>query len=201
VNGLRYAALPAVRRQLEAEIRAQFAAFAETGLVLDHVNAHKHFHLHPSLLEMILRIGDEFGLRAVRVPHEPLWAARLGGARFAGSAAAVLLTPWLALMKRRLRSAGVTHNDRVFGIASSGSMDETRLLQILARLPPGITEIYLHPATESGHAIAPSMGAYRHADELAALLSPRVRAAVSAAGIWRGGYRDVPPAQGTLVQQ
>ena len=201
MNGLRYAFLPAVRRQLEAEIRAQFAAFAETGLVLDHVNAHKHFHLHPSLLEMILRIGGDFGLRAVRVPDEPLWAARLGGARFAGCAAAVLLTPWLALMKRRLRSAGITYNDRVFGIAFSGSMDEARLLRILARLGPGITEIYLHPATESGHVIAPSMCTYRHADELAALLSSRVRAAIAAAGVCLGGYRDLPPMLETLARQ
>jgi chitin disaccharide deacetylase len=190
MNGLRFAALPAVRRQLEAEIRAQFTAFADTGLVLDHVNAHKHFHVHPSLLQMMIRVGDEFGLPAVRVPDEPLWAARHGGAAITGSAAAVLMTPWLTLMKRRLRSAGVMHNDQVFGIAFSGSMDEARLLQILARLPSGITEIYLHPATESGHAIAPSMGTYRHADELAALLSPRVRAAVAAAGVCRGGYRD-----------
>jgi chitin disaccharide deacetylase len=201
MNGLRYAVLPAVRRQLEAEIRAQFAAFAETGLVLDHVNAHKHFHLHPSLLAMILRVGDEFGLRSVRVPDEPLWAARLGGASFAGCAVAILLTPWLALMKRRLRSAGITHNDRVFGIAFSGSMDEARLLRILARLQPGITEIYLHPATESGHAIAPSMDTYRHADELAALMSSRVRAAVAADDICRGGYRDLPAVLEILMRQ
>src|SRR5208337_4786790 len=31
------------RRQLAAEIAAQFAAFRDTGLTLDHCNAHKHF--------------------------------------------------------------------------------------------------------------------------------------------------------------
>lgn len=196
VNGLRFFALPSVRRQLEAEIRAQFAAFARTGLGLDHVNVHKHFHLHPSLLEMLLRIGRDFGVSAVRVPDEPLWFAARGGRWFAGPTSAVLLTPWLALMKRRLRAAGVLHNDRVFGIACSGAMDETTLLEILARLPPGATEIYLHPATESGPAIAASMSRYRHADELAALLSPRVRAAVAAAGVSQGGYGDLLRARG-----
>ena len=33
---------PSVRRQLAAEIAAQFEAFRATGLPLDHVNAHKH---------------------------------------------------------------------------------------------------------------------------------------------------------------
>ncbi len=72
LDGVRYFALSSLRRQLEAEIRAQFAAFARTGLALDHVNAHKHFHLHPTLLKMIVRVGREFGMKAVRVPHEPL---------------------------------------------------------------------------------------------------------------------------------
>ena len=38
-----------VKRQLRAEIEAQFAAFAATGLPFDHVNTHKHFHLHPTI--------------------------------------------------------------------------------------------------------------------------------------------------------
>jgi chitin disaccharide deacetylase len=188
VNGVRFFAFPGVRRQLEAEIRAQFSAFARTGLTLDHVNVHKHFHLHPTLLEMLLRIGREYGVTAVRVPDEPLWFAARGG-RFAGANAA-LLAPWIALMKRRLRSAQVPYNDRVFGVAASGAMDEAKLLEIIDRLPPGVTEIYLHPATLSGSAIAASMSQYRHAEELAALLSPRVRGAIAAAGIGHGGFAD-----------
>jgi hopanoid biosynthesis associated protein HpnK len=189
-NGVRFFAFPGVRRQLEAEIRAQFSAFVRTGLTLDHVNVHKHFHLHPTLLEMLLRIGREFGVTAVRVPDEPLWFAARGGQWFAGANAA-LLAPWIGLMKRRLRRAHILHNDQIFGVAASGAMDEAKLLAILERLPPGITEIYLHPATESGGTIAASMSTYRHADELAALLSSRVRAAVAAGDFRHGGYADV----------
>ena len=74
--------LPHVRRQMLAEIRAQFEAFRATGLRLDHVNAHKHFHLHPSILSAILAMAAEFGVKDVRVPLEP-WAilARIDGAR------------------------------------------------------------------------------------------------------------------------
>jgi hopanoid biosynthesis associated protein HpnK len=190
-NGLRFFALPAVRRQLEAEIRAQFASFARTGLALDHVNAHKHFHLHPSLLAMMVRIGVEYGVSAVRVPAEPIWFAARGGSRLAAASSAVLLRPWIEWMRRRLRAAGLRSSDRVFGIGCSGNMDEQALLEVLGRLPPGVSEIYLHPATESGSAIASSMAAYRHADELAALLSPRVRAAVVATGARLGGYREI----------
>jgi hypothetical protein len=68
-------------------------------------------------------------------------------------------------------------------------MDEARLLEILGKLPDGVTEIYLHPAAESGTAITASMSGYRHADELAALLSGKVRAAVAACGAQTGGFR------------
>lgn len=184
LDGVRFFALPAVRRQLEAEIRAQFQAFADTGLALDHVNAHKHFHLHPTLLEMLLRIGGEFGMPAVRLPREPGWAAPL-------------LSPWLGIMRRRLRAARIAHNDYVFGMSDSGAMDEARLLEILGKLPDGVTEIYLHPAVESGGAIAASMSGYRHADELAALLSPKVRDAVAACGAQTGGFRQLAAAATT----
>jgi len=157
---------------------------------MDHVNVHKHFHLHPSILSMALRIGRDYGALAVRVPDEPLWFSLHAGGWRAGAGAA-LLTPWIALMKHRLRAAGAAYNDHVFGIAASGAMDEARLIEIVARLPSGVTEIYLHPATESGASIAPTMSAYRHAGELAALLSPRVRAAVAAAGVRLGGYADI----------
>lgn len=208
LSGWRWFSRPAVRRELRAEIRAQFAAFERTGLVLDHVNAHKHLHLHPTVLALLLEVGREFGLPAVRIPAEPLWFARWCAARSrqTSEAGAVLaaagLAPWLALMRRRLAAAGVEHNDQVFGIAASGAMDEPALLAILARLPAGATEVYMHPGTRPGEAIAPSMAGYRHPDELAALLSPCVAAAMSACGAVRGGFRDLAASRkpGPLLQ-
>jgi hopanoid biosynthesis associated protein HpnK len=177
--GWRFFARPAVRAQLAAEIRAQFAAFARLGLSLDHLDAHKHFHLHPTVLSLALAIGRDFGLRAVRVPAEP------------GLTSTRLLSPWLALMRARLRRAGMACNDHLYGVAHSGAMNEARLLKLLARLPAGVSEIYLHPATLSGSAIAASMPDYHHRDELQALLSPTVRSALEAAAIRRGGYADI----------
>jgi len=177
--GWRFFALPRVRVQLAAEIRAQFAAFAALGLTLDHLDAHKHFHLHPTVLSLIVRIGRDFGLRAVRVPAEP------------GLTMTRMLTPWLALMRARLRRARIASNDQLFGLAHSGAMTESRLLRILRRLPAGVTEIYLHPATASGSSIAASMPDYRHQEELQALLSPAVRAALADPTIQLGGYGDI----------
>jgi len=185
-DSLRYFVTPSARRQLEAEIRAQFAAFARTGLRLDHVNAHKHFHLHPTILGILLRVARDYGNPPVRATVEPLWFAFKQGK--AAGLAATSLWPWAWLMRRRLRQVGVPHNDSIFGIAASGAMDEQTILDVLERLPYGTTEIYLHPATLSGSAVAPSMHGYRHRDEWSALLSPRVREAVLATGATQGGF-------------
>lgn len=176
-DGARFFFLPWVRRQLADEIRAQFEAFKATGLALDHVNAHRHFHLHPTVLSLIIVIGRDYGLRAVRWPCD--------------EQTPLLLRPWMNLLRWRLRRARIACNDQVAGLAHSGDMDERRLLQAIGHLRDGVTEIYLHPATESGRSIAAPMAAYRHADELAALLSPKVRQALEHSGIPRGGFSDL----------
>ncbi|QJE01832.1 hopanoid biosynthesis-associated protein HpnK [Massilia forsythiae] len=179
--GVRFFCLPRVRRQLRDEIEAQFAAFAGANLALDHVNAHKHFHLHPTVLSLLLDVGRGFGLRAVRLPRDagaPPW-----------------LRPWLSLLRMRLERAGVAHNDYLVGLRQSGRFGEAALLAALDALPAaGVGELYLHPALESGAAIAPSMRGYRHADEFAALLSPRVHAACARLrerGVRFGGFADL----------
>jgi hopanoid biosynthesis associated protein HpnK len=175
--GMRFFFLPRVRRQLAAEIRAQFEAFAASGLALDHVNTHKHFHLHPTVLNLVLSIGREFGLRAMRLPRE--------------IRPQMVLRPWLALVRRRLRQAGIRHNDYVVGIRESGQFDERALLGALGALPKGVGEFYLHPALQSGSRISASMQGYRHEDELAALLSPRVRRAIDELQLVPGGFSDL----------
>jgi hopanoid biosynthesis associated protein HpnK len=179
-DGLRFFFLPRVRAQLAHEIRAQFEAFAATGLTLDHVNAHKHFHLHPTVLSLLLEIGGEYGMRAMRLPYEA------GGS--------LALRPWIALVRARLDRRHIAHNDHVTGIAGSGRMDEAAFIKALATLPAGVNEFYCHPAVPGNGPITPSMADYAHADELAALVSPRVAAALDATGLPRGGFSDIFPA-------
>ena len=177
-DGFRFFFLPSVRRDLAREIRAQFEAFAATGLPLDHVNAHKHFHLHPTVLSLVLSIGRAFGLRTVRLPFEanaPVW-----------------LKPWIGLMRARLARAGIAYNDYVVGIEHTGGMDEAAMLDALARMPgEGVGEIYSHPAEAGEGPITDSMRSYRHVDELNALISPRVAEAIAKAGLVCGGFADV----------
>lgn len=170
--GLALATSRAARAQLRAEVAAQFAAFAATGLVCDHLNAHKHFHLHPAIAWAAFAAARDAGVRCVRIPFER-------------SRAGAPLWPMAAGLRALARRFGLVAPDRVVGLAWSGAFDAERLLRALAGLRPGVTELYFHPATAGGFAGAAA--GYRFADELAALCDGRVRAAAAAHRL--GGYR------------
>jgi hopanoid biosynthesis associated protein HpnK len=186
--GVKYFFRPEIRRQLAAEIRAQFAAFAATGLRLDHANAHKHMHMHPTVGRMLVEIGREFGLRAMRVPAEPpAVMARCGVPPSLGARA---MHAWSGLLRRRARRAGLLANDAAFGIAWSGHMTAERLLRLAPHVPEGLSEIYFHPAQRRDETVTSLMPDYEHEAELAALLDADVRAALDRAGATRTSYAD-----------
>ena len=185
--GLRYFFLPTVRQQLRSEIAAQFDAYAETGLTLDHVDAHKHMHLHPTVGSMIIDAGWAHGLRAIRVPCEPVSVLRACGEQPGLSARAMQL--WTRTLRRQAERVGLSVSDQVFGIAWSGTMTEAHLLRLAPHLPDGVSEIYFHPATVTDPLLHRLMPDYAHAAELAALCSPAVRDAYAA--VEQIGYGDL----------
>lgn len=169
--GLRYFAHPGIRRQLAAEIRAQFAAFAATGLTLHHADAHKHMHMHPTVARLMLDIGRSFGLTRVRVPAEPPAVLARCGERVELGAQAMY--HWSRVLRRQVRRAGMATTDHCFGIAWSGHMTPERVARLLAALPEGESEIYFHPAATRDALLRRLMPEYEHEVELAALLAAR----------------------------
>jgi hopanoid biosynthesis associated protein HpnK len=166
--GLRYAFSPRVRRQLAAEIEAQFAAFTATGLPLDHANAHKHMHLHPVVGSLMLSIGHRHGLRAIRIPNEPAMAGR------PDTPAAWAMRAWTRILRRQGRRAGMRMNDQILGLADTGQMNPDVVADLLRALPDGLTELYFHPATKTDTILSQSMPRYQHAQEFQALLHTRI---------------------------
>ena len=174
------------RRQLAAEITAQFAAFRATGLTLDHCNAHKHFHLHPVVGGLIAAIGSRFGLRAARIPLEPLQVLRKIEPQTPW-APVRLTAPFALLLRRRFRAAGLVAPDRIFGLQWSGQMTRERLSGLIRNLPNGLSEIYVHPATGPFPGAAPG---YHYREEFDALMAADVVVASRDSSLRLGGFSD-----------
>jgi hypothetical protein len=149
--------------------------------------------VHPTVLDTIIRVGRDYGMKAMRVPFEPLgpsWrAARQGSLKRAGNS--VGLAPVMGYCRLRLRAAGVAFNDYVFGLSDTGRMTRERVLALLHELPDGVTEMYFHPASRR----APGMPAYAHPEaELAALLDPAIKAYIADASITLSSYGQLETA-------
>ncbi len=183
--GIKLFFLPGVQRQVEMELRAQFVRFQATGLGLDHVDGHLHFHQHPTIVGMLVRLAGEFGVRAVRVPHEPLWPSW----RAQRNKALWRALGWLfdvtrfTGMKRRLRRAGIVCNDHIFGLYDSGRMTPARIDRFLAHLPEGVSELYCHPATRRWPGIDNLPEHYQCIEEFQALAEPARARGLREAGV------------------
>ena len=175
---------PRLQQQVEREMRAQFSLFLATGLKLDHVNAHHHFHQHPTIVGLLARMAHEFGIRSVRWPVEqPLASWRAQHQR--------LLRRWLTWfcsaarllrMRQRLQRANIRCNDHMFGLLDSGDMTPERVARFLHELPDGVSEIYCHPATRHWRGEDALPPHYRCVEEFQAMADPAMRELVEQAG-------------------
>lgn len=193
LNGLRYFFTPGMRAQLACEIRAQLDRYLDTGLPLSHVDGHLNIHMHPTVLAILLELAPQYGIRALRLPREPLAISlRLDRRqRLRKVMEAVAFRGLVRWAVPRLVAHGMRCPDQMFGLHQSGHVTEPYLLGVLAALPPGITEIYSHASHVDAEARRWRPADYESEAELAALISPRVRAALDAHGVTRMSYRDL----------
>ncbi len=179
--GMIYFFSSAARRELALEIAAQFEKFAQTDLVLDHLNGHLHFHLHPTVFSLL---GRELGgrkVRAMRLTRDPLgidWP--IGRGRWFYRLSHALIFKQLSRRALAfLRARNIRHTDVVFGLLENARVTEDYILKLLPHLPIGDSELYSHPSLEE----------FKH--EYDALVSPRVLEAVRSQGIQLIRYQDL----------
>jgi|ERR1051326_3894205 hopanoid biosynthesis associated protein HpnK len=181
-SGLRYfCRRQALRPQLEREIQAQFDRFRATGLLLDHVNGHLHFHLHPVVFGILMGRARDWGITHFRLTRDGFWLnRRLASGRFLYRATHALIF-WLLAPRARsvLRALGIRHTAAVFGLLQNSRVDEPYVARLIPRLPPGDSELYSHP----------SLDEFRN--EFDALVSSRVRALVQENNVNLIRYQDL----------
>lgn len=164
---------------VRAEWRRQIERALSAGLVLTHLDGHKHVHLLPPLITLAIELAREYGVPYVRVPGEALsLQAALGRA-----AGWLVLSSLARRARAAVRAAGLATCDHFVGFVRSGAMTREHLLQAVRGARPGLTEIMVHPALRTpqfqavlgGYAWAQS---YRSEEEAAALCDEELRRAL-----------------------
>jgi predicted glycoside hydrolase/deacetylase ChbG (UPF0249 family) len=160
--------------EVAAECAAQLARLRETGVAVTHLDSHRHVHVLPGIWGAVVETARREGVRFVRVPLEPLaaraasWRALLKGAALGAA--------W-RVAARGVALPPVAHADHFHGIALQGDRRFAgRLVALLDRLAPGLTELMVHPGHPDAALAAWDGYTAPRAVELAALTSPAVRA-------------------------
>jgi hopanoid biosynthesis associated protein HpnK len=191
--GLRYFFQKKARPLLEKEMEAQIQKFLSTGLAPSHMDGHLLFHVHPTILKILLGLARKYSIPGFRLPREPLAINLKADHRNPGMKSLYYLVyRWLCShAEKRLRSLHMLFPDRFFGLLAAGHMNESYLLRILDSLGPGVTEMGLHPALALPSEVKQWAPHYEYEKELEALLSPRVRERIEARNIQLANYHSL----------
>ena len=161
--------------QVCREWRAQIARLFDAGFPVTHLDSHKHIHMHPHLLDVVLTLAAEFGIPRMRLsrPAHPVWGTK--------PAALGALAVWA---RRRAGRQGLRTPGALLGLEASGGMTAARMRSSFCRPWQGVRELMVHPAypsraldrlLESGYRW---IADYRFEDELQALCADEIRFAL-----------------------
>jgi hopanoid biosynthesis associated protein HpnK len=186
LSGVRYFFSPGIKRQLVMECRAQIEKFLAAGLIPDHLNSHHHLHIHPTLTDIIIALAKEYHIKAVRLPFQGLHLLNWKSVLIAG-----VMLPWTMNLWRALRKSGIVCNEKILGLYQTGTMSEETWLRLIPTLKPGTTEIFCHPAVGACPRPEDAKFIDHQAEELRALISPRVRDCLTRMNVRLSCFGDI----------
>jgi hypothetical protein len=125
--------------------------------------------------------ASSLGITRVRLTADPLWLnLRLSKGHWFYRLSHAGIFQALTLRSRGdLRTKGIRHTRRVFGLLQNARVDELYVKRLLSRLPAGDSELYSHPSLDEFKA------------EFNALISPQVRQLVADGRIELIRYQDL----------
>ncbi|MDR1744528.1 MAG: ChbG/HpnK family deacetylase [Planctomycetota bacterium] len=179
--------------QAGIEYRRQIEKVLHAGVKPTHIDFEKHHAWQGPLYRVACGLAREYGIAAARTLREPVaWSVRKLGWPGMGKML------WAAFLRSGFDlgggwRCGLHRPDRLLGQCHIGAMREGVWLALLRSLPPGVSEVMVHPGQSGGSGVDSASGEDDSMGEswlegmreieLSALVSPRVRGAVDAAGV------------------
>jgi chitin disaccharide deacetylase len=141
------------REDIKKELLAQAERVFDSGITPTHFDTHKHVHMIPTVLDVLLEIAKRFSVKWIRNPFDSLGAWKFffdlkgnrrgeflkqyGNVVFSRSA--------LPSFMLRVRGTGVRTPQSFHGVSVTGIMNEHILARIAGDLKPGVNELMTHP--------------------------------------------------------
>ncbi len=182
--------------EIEAELAAQVEKIQAAGLQPTHLDAHKHTHLVPRILEAVLRVAQRYQIPWIRKPFDAPLTASSAAVPWKRKAVSRLLGGLDRSFQRRLAAVGCRSTDHFAGFQITGLYRTEELASLIRALPEGLTELMTHP----GHCTDELRSAQTRlresrSIELEALTSDVVRRAVEQSGVEITSYAQLARAR------
>jgi hopanoid biosynthesis associated protein HpnK len=195
--------------EIEIELREQIRKVCNAGIRPTHLDGHKHVHLMPGVSEIVIRLAGEFSIPAVRCPIEvgPDLAGLLRDANSRTAAIKQCLV-WRAVsgfanrFAPKLAKAGLLAPSHFRGVSQTGFLRLRSVLDILANLPEGVSELMCHPGYVDADLVSSGTRLLAQREiEVSALTAPVVKKVVADRGIQLISYAELAGLSGNARNQ
>lgn len=184
---------PRLLDTVAAECEAQIRWALDRGVVVTHLDSHRHVHGFPPIFARVAALARRYDIRFVRWHREVLapggWPACPPTQR---------CVRWLTNLcgaSNALLAGSLGRARGTWGIAHTGRIDAAWLIRAAAAARPGVTEIMTHPGLPDGlDETVTRLRASRQA-ELGALCDPAVKDAFARHEIELVHYGQLPSAR------
>jgi predicted glycoside hydrolase/deacetylase ChbG (UPF0249 family) len=168
-------------KAVEAEYDAQIRWVLDHGIMPTHLDTHRHAHGFPPIFRRVVKLAKRYTIPFIRRHRE-----RLPGKDWPKA------DRKQKRVSRMLNSLGIRQplwggrrivTTGTLGVAHTGNYDVDWLLQLIQRLPTGVTELMTHPGLTHDLSAEASRLQQSRLTELNALCDPEVRKAATKEGI------------------
>jgi chitin disaccharide deacetylase len=180
--------------EIEAEVTAQIRKLQAAGIVVSHLDTHKHTHIFPRVLRPLLRAARACGVPAVRNPFGPIRFSILAKypSLWKRYSQVAVLNRLSGRFRKSVMDEGVLTTEGTVGVVATGAMDLDLFETIIDSLPEGTWEFVCHPGYNDAalDGIRTRLRQSR-AEELRLLTSPEAREILTRSGVQLISYRDL----------
>lgn len=168
--------------EIREELAAQIRNVVAEGLRVTHLDSHEHIHMLPAVLDSVVSLAGEFGVKYIRLPLESP-RMLLKDPYFKDIVRYSALRPLAARARDVIKRAGLLSNDSFFGHVHSGRLNEEILGYMALNAKEGVTELAVHPAVFSRALLEESPWHVNGTKEMKALMGEGWKSALAVSSI------------------
>lgn len=176
--------------QVYLEFESQINKFIGAGLRPTHLDSHKHIHLIPGILEVVLELAVKFHISGLRLPRLPL-LVNFKTKRYPRAIGVWGLSVLSNIQLHKIKKYLIKVPDYCYGLIESGRLTEADLAGILNNLPNGTNEIICHPGLLTPDLSSRYKWGYHWLTELNGLSSPVIKTRVKDLNIQLIRYDEI----------